>query len=131
MKISITYKKLFFFVLLSLLVSQKSLSQCFQIESILVDACSNTDEGKNEMVRFKIGSTAQNVSNLSVNWPNNNWQGLIQNTATAAKVTLINQDIDDANGCGNILEPVGGVLPANAKVILVTSQDFSVVANEL
>jgi hypothetical protein len=129
MKIDITFKKLFFFVLLSLLICQKSVSQCFQIESILVDACSATDEGKNEMVRFKIGPTAQNVNNLVVVWPNNAWQGLIQDTNTAAKVALINQDIDDANGCGKLFEPNGGVLPANAKVILVTSQDFNVAAN--
>ncbi|MBC7495014.1 MAG: hypothetical protein H7221_08400, partial [Flavobacterium sp.] len=129
MKINITCKKLFFFVLLSLLVSQKSFSQCFQIESILVDACGGADEGKNEMVRFKIGSTAQNISNLVVVWPTNTWQGLIQDANTAAKVLLINQNIDDAGGCGNLLEPIAGILPANAKVILVTSQEFSVNAN--
>jgi len=123
------YKKLFFFVLFSLLVSHKSFSQCFEIESILVDACALTEEGTNEMVRFKIGSTAQNTNNLVVVWPNNAWQGLIQDANTAVKVALINQYIDDAGGCGNLLEPVAGVLPANAKVILVTSQLFDIVAN--
>lgn len=45
-------------VLFLLLVSSLSFSQCFEIESILVDACEgNTNaEGQNEMVRFKIGA---------------------------------------------------------------------------
>jgi hypothetical protein len=73
------------------------------------------------MFRFKVGNVAQNTSNLSVNWPSNTWQGLIQNAVTAAKVADLNADIDAAGGCGNLLEPVGGVLPANAPVILVTS----------
>ena len=83
-------KKLFFFVLLSLLVSQKCFSQCFEIKNILVDACRATDEGKNEIVRFKIGSSDQNISNLEVICPNNAWQGLIQDASTSAKVLLIN-----------------------------------------
>ncbi|NMH27780.1 T9SS type B sorting domain-containing protein [Flavobacterium silvaticum] len=99
---------------------QKSGAQCFQIESILVDAC-GTQEGLNEMVRFRIGSTDQNTSNLGVVWPNNPFQGLIQDASTAAKVATINSDILDAGGCGQLLEPVNGVLPANALVILCTS----------
>lgn len=112
---------LFFFVFVS---SQKSFSQCFQIESILVAACSPpgpTTEGYNEMVRFKVGATPLNVNNLNVSWPSNGWEGLVQNAATAAKVATLNAAIDAAGGCGNLLEPVGGVLPANASVILVTS----------
>ena len=110
--------------------SHTAYSQCFQIESILVDACdTGADEGLNEMVRFKVGNAPLNVSNLSVTWPNNNWEGLVQNAATAAKVAVLNAQVDAAGGCGNILEPTGGVLPANAKVILVTSFNFGVTAN--
>lgn len=115
---------------LFVLSSHTAYSQCFQIESILVDACdTGADEGLNEMVRFKVGNAPLNTSNLSVTWPNNNWEGLIQNAATAAKVAILNAQVDAAGGCGNILEPTGGVLPANAKVILVTSFNFGVTAN--
>ena len=100
--------------------NQRAFSQCFQIESILVDAC-GVDEGYNEMVRFKVGPVSINTSLLSVNWPSNSWQNLIQDATTAAKVATLNADIAAAGGCGQLLEPVGGVLPANATVILVTS----------
>ena len=108
---------------LALFSYQDTFSQCFQIESILVDAC-GVQEGLNEMVRFKVGNTAINTSNMSVSWPNNPWQGLIRNSVTAAKVATLNADILDAGGCGQLIEPTGGVLPANASVILVTSHNF-------
>jgi gliding motility-associated-like protein len=108
---------------LALFSYQDAFSQCFQIESILVDAC-GVQEGLNEMVRFKVGNTAINTSNMSVSWPNNPWQGLIRNSVTAAKVATLNADILDAGGCGQLIEPTGGVLPANASVILVTSHNF-------
>ncbi|HLO74818.1 MAG TPA: hypothetical protein VK164_12850, partial [Flavobacterium sp.] len=124
-------KKFIFLILL--LVSNFSFSQCFQIETILVDACdsggTSADEGFNEMFRIKIGSTALNTSNLNVNWPSNTWQGLIQNATTAAKVAQLNTDIIAAGGCGTVLEPIGGVLPANATVIIVSSQNFNITLN--
>lgn len=120
-------KFLFFFILL---FQFKASAQCFEIESILVDACETEgNEGQNEMVRFKIGPTAQNTSNLSVNWPSNSWLGVIQNTSTATKVANMNQMILAAGGCGTILEPVNGVLPANATVVLVTSHLFDINLN--
>lgn len=129
MKSIITLKQLFFFAIF-IFSSSEVYSQCFQIESILVDACdTGLDEGLNEMVRFKIGNAPVNTSNMSVNWPNNNWQGLIQNTTTAAKVLTLNQQITAAGGCGQLIQPTGGVLPANAKVILVTSYNFNVTLN--
>lgn len=100
-------------------------SQCFQIESILVDACAGSDEGKNEMVIFKIGPSALNTSNLTVNWPNNNWLGLTQNATTASAVSSLNSTI---LGCGLLKEPIGGVLPANSKVLLITSTAFNTTA---
>ncbi|MEO0038455.1 MAG: hypothetical protein RIQ59_1666, partial [Bacteroidota bacterium] len=121
---------LFFFLLF---FSSKTHAQCFSIESILVDACSPNlpvnEEGYNEMVRFKVGSTAinMNTSPLNVNWPNvaNSWLGLIQNATTAAKVAALNASITASGSCGVILEPSGGILPANAEVILVTSQNIN------
>jgi gliding motility-associated-like protein len=114
-------------------VFSTSFAQCFDIETILVAACDSggatPDEGFNEMVRFKVGPTAINTSNMSVNFPSNTWQGLIQNGTTAAKVIQLNNQIAALGGCAQLLQPTGGVLPANAKVILVTSQNFSVSAN--
>ena len=112
------------------LVSNKSFSQCFEIESILVDACDNgADEAYNEMFRMKIGATPLNTSTLSINWPAQAWLGLVQNTATATKVSQLNAAILAAGGCGQILEPTGGVLPANATVIVVTSPNLDTTLN--
>jgi len=100
-------------------------STCFEIESILVDACGNP-EGENEMVRFHVGPSPLNVSSLSVNWPNNGWLGVCQNGTTATKVSQLNASI---TACGFILEPMGGILPAGATVILVGSTNFNTAAN--
>jgi len=129
MKISPQFN-LFLLILLAF-QSHKTFSQCFEIESILVAACAPTPntEGYNEMVRFKVGATPLNVATLSVNWPSNPWQGLAQNTITATKVAAINTQITIAGGCGQMLEPVGGIIPANAKVILITSYNFTVTSN--
>src|SRR6218665_3894287 len=120
MKITKIPLPFFIFLLFCLMCSKPMAAQCFQIESILVDACSG-EEGLNEMVRFKVGITALNTNNMSVSWPNNPWQGLIKNNLTASKTATLNADILDAGGCGQLIEPVNGVLPANANVILVTS----------
>jgi len=105
--------------------SAQAPSTCFEIESILVDAC-GSPEGANEMVRFVVGPADLNVSNLSVNWPNNSYKNICQNGTTASKVATLNSSIV---GCGLLLEPTGGVLPAGERVILLTSTDFDVTAN--
>ncbi|WP_162128350.1 T9SS type B sorting domain-containing protein [Flavobacterium phycosphaerae] len=126
-QITFSHKLLLLFITL---ISFQGFSQCFEIETILVDACSATspsnDEGFNEMVRFRVGATPLNTSTLTVNWPANGWTGLIQNATTASKVALINSAIVAAGNCGLVLEPVAGVLPANSEVLLVTSQNFTV-----
>ncbi|MBD3581538.1 T9SS type B sorting domain-containing protein [Flavobacterium selenitireducens] len=119
----------YFYGLLLFLFSTYSFSQCLQIESILVDAC-GPEEGLNEMVRFRVGNAALNTSNLNVNWPNNDWEGLVQNGVTASKVAALNADILAAGGCGQLLQPTNGVLPANAVVILVTSFNFDTSLNQ-
>ncbi|MCZ8284202.1 MAG: hypothetical protein O9353_01995, partial [Bacteroidia bacterium] len=100
-------------------------SQCFDIQSILVDACAGSQEGQNEMVTFQVGNTALNAGNLSVNWPNNSWLGLTQNASTASAIASINATIQ---GCGFLKEPVAGVLPAQSKVLLITSTAFNTTA---
>jgi gliding motility-associated-like protein len=113
--------------------SSKAFSQCIQIESILVAACTTTPgtEGFNEMVRFKVGPAAINTSNMDVTWATAgvNWLGVVQNATTATKVAAINTAITAAGGCGQLIEPTGGVLPANAEVVLITSFNFSATAN--
>ncbi len=119
---------LFYFSLISTLKAQTP-STCFEIESILVDACDpNNIEGANEMVRFAVGPTNLNTSNLNVSWPNssNQYKGICQNGTTSSKVATLNSSIV---GCGLLIEPTGGILPAESKVILVTSTDFNVAAN--
>lgn len=112
-------------LLILFIASIKLNAQCFEIESILVDGCAGSQEGQNEMVRFKVGASNLNTSNLSVTWPNNSWLGICQNATTASAVNQINSTI---TGCGFLKEPVGGVLPANSRVILVTSTAFTPLA---
>ncbi|MCD6068153.1 MAG: hypothetical protein K0S33_2979 [Bacteroidetes bacterium] len=117
------------------------LAQCLQVESILVDACNTgVNEYDNEMVRFKTGSTAVNVTQLGISsapatgvfvanvWPTTSqtWHGIVQNAGTAGTVSALNATI---SGCGFIKEPPLGIIPANSIVILVTSPAMSVTTN--
>jgi gliding motility-associated-like protein len=101
-------------------------SNCFSIESILVDAC-GSPEGPNEMVRFRVGVNSLNVSALQVTWPNNSYLGICQNTTTASHVAYMNSTV---LSCGFFLEPVSGVLPAGSNVLLITSVDFDPTAHD-
>ncbi len=118
-------KKLITLILFFILVlSIQTFSQnCFEINSILVDACGNP-EGENEMVRITIGPASLQVSNLTVTWANtaNNYLGICQNANTAVTVAQLNATIQ---ACGYILEPTGGILPANSTVLLATSQNMN------
>ena len=100
---------------------------CFEIRSVLVDAC-GAPEGENEMVRFDVGNAPLQVSDLNVIWANaaNGYNGICQDASTTAKVDTLNQGI---TGCGYLLEPAGGILPAFSKVLLITSTNFSTVFN--
>ena len=105
----------------------KSWAQCFEIESVLVDAC-GTPEGENEMVRFSVGATPLNSNDLSVTWATgmNPWLGICQGANTANITAQLNATITT---CGFLKEPVGGVLPANSNVLLITSTDIDVTFN--
>lgn len=100
---------------------------CFHIESLLVNAC-GASEGLNEMVRFKVGANSLNSSQLQVNWANTStpWRGVIQNSHTATRVAEMNAQVQN---CGLFLEPINGVLPANATVFLCTSYNLNVSAH--
>jgi len=100
-------------------------AQCLEITGILINACDATsDETDNEMLTFTVGSNALNVSDINVNWPNVTFQGFCTSPSSTA---ALNATI--TNGCGYLLEPPGGVIPANANVILITSTNVSTVDN--
>lgn len=101
---------------------------CFEIESILVDACGGASEGLNEMVTFHVGPAALNVVNMSVSFPTagNVWSGTCQNATTASIVSQINATIV---GCGRLVEPVGGILPPGSRVLLFTSTSVTPLAH--
>jgi hypothetical protein len=92
-------------------------SNCFQIQSILVNSCSTTEQNE-EMVFFQVGNSTLNTSGFTATWPTlaNTWRGICTNSAyiTAANATI--------TGGGVLLPlPVSGILPANANVVLITS----------
>lgn len=100
------------------------ISGCIEIEDILVDGC-GSPEGQNERLTFRVGSTPLNISNMNVMWPNNPFLGICQTAQTAQTVAQFNSQI---LGCGYVLEPVNGVLPANKRVMIFTSEYFSTAA---
>ncbi|MCX7744432.1 MAG: gliding motility-associated C-terminal domain-containing protein [Flavobacteriales bacterium] len=128
----------FIYAISCLFIFSQTPTNCFEIESILVDACvpgspctsaaspSCSCEGKNEMVRFRVGPSNLNLSTLTVNWPNNPWLGLCQNATTASHVAAMNATVLN---CGLFVEPVGGILPAGREVLFITSTDFCVSAH--
>jgi len=118
---------LIFFSLFVLNASAQIPTNCFEIESVLVDACSSP-EGENEMVRFVMGASSLDVSNMSVSWATvaNPWLGICQNAGTALKTDSMNNSVQ---GCGLLIEPPGGILPTGAEVILITSENVQALAN--
>ena len=113
-----------------------TITSCFEIESILVDACNGSPcpltatEGENEMVRFKVGNTNLNVNDLTITWPSNPYKGIETNTTiTTPIINSINSTII---GCGYVKQLIGGsILPAGSTVLLVTSTDMCVLGNSL
>ncbi len=127
-----------FFVLLFFALRADAQQPCVHIESIFVDACTLggscpnaatptcSCEGKNEMMRIRIGDQDQLLSNLIVNWPNNTFQGFCQDALTAQNTADLNATIE---ACGWLEEPLDGILPANSSILIVTSADMCVEAN--
>jgi len=107
-------------------------TKCFEIESILADACSSV-EGEDEMIRLRIGPNPIALNSINtVNWQTiNSWLGFCSITgATLTKVNNINSSIASSGNCGRLI-PVnpGGTIPAYAKVLFITSTDFSSTAH--
>jgi gliding motility-associated-like protein len=109
------------------------------IKRILVDACvpgggctnslspACSCEGKNEMVLFRVGNQPISISNITFNWPNNSFKGIVFPNALTASITASLQS--SIQGCGALLEPTTGVLPANTDVLFILSTDMCVSAN--
>jgi hypothetical protein len=111
------------------IIGQSQTSSCFEIQSILVDACAPSGgEGQNEMVRFLVGPADLATTDLNVTWATtgNAWSGVCQDASTAQKVAQLNATIVS---CGFLKEPIGGILPANSKVLLLSGINMDVTAN--
>ena len=126
----------FFFLLLGLFINlnAQTTSSCLEIQSILVDACQpppiagSSQEYRNEMLRFLVGPNPLNISNMDMDFGYGQFfQGIrIPDAVTAAKTAELNATIQS---CGQLIEPVGGVLPPNAKVIWISSYLVSATTN--
>lgn len=107
-------------------------TQCLEIERILVDACidgtacPSGQEGQNEMVSFRTGPQAIALGDLVADWPNNSWNGLVQNGTTVALTAELDATI---TACGQLLEPPAGVIPPGSRVLLITSTAMCTAAN--
>lgn len=99
-------------------------SNCFLIQGVLVNSCGNAtfpahpNEADEEMVFFQVGTSPLSTSGLTVTWPTlaNTWSGICTNSTylAAANATIT---------AGGILLPLPGtgILPANANVVIITS----------
>ena len=123
---------IFLFVL-----SNTKAQNCIEVETILVDACDNFDpgiEGLNEMFRFRVGSDPINISEIQLfdGWPSVDinpqltFGGFVQNASTQSKTIELNGTI---TGCGLLIEPINGLLPAGARVLAITSYQVSATLN--
>lgn len=132
-------KKILFLSLFVALTSFKINGQCLYISSIMADACVSGGacssslspacgcEGMNEIVGLKVGSLPINITNITFNWPNNSWKGIATSSTLTAALTASLQAT--VLGCGKIIEPPMGIIPANAKVMFILSTNMCVGAN--
>ena len=120
------------FTLLSLGAMAQVPTTCLEVESILVDACiSEADcpgstEGMNEMVRFITGPAPIALADLQVTFYSSSFLGIVQDAATAAITAQLNASVQ---GCGQLLEPPGGIIPPGSRVIFITSPALCMQAN--
>ncbi len=101
-------------------------SGCFQIQSISVDACGlGAEEGLNEMFFIQIGNSALNINSATITWPSNSFTNF--NCSNAPFIASANAAIT----AGGVILPVpaSGVLPANANVVIMTSNTPNLAAS--
>jgi gliding motility-associated-like protein len=103
--------------------STDTVRKCFEIQSILVDGCGLGNlEGENEFVLMRIGPRNLKTADIDIDWPNNSFKGMVQNSTTANVVQELNKNI---KACGKLVEPTGGVLPRRSRVFLFGSPAFN------
>lgn len=106
-------------------------TKCLEIESVLVDACtegcSNVNEGENEMFRFIVGPSPIQLGLLTAQWATQNtFLGWVQNGTTASLTAQLNATITN---CGYLIEPSGGIIPAGKRVLGITSTNLCIAGN--
>jgi gliding motility-associated-like protein len=118
-------------------------TKCFEIESILVDACDtcgNSCEGVFEMIRLRVGASPLSVSSIGVGsyvtgnvaWgtgsttPFRGFCDITSVPANQAKINTINNSIIASGKCGRLI-PINstGTIPAGANVLIFMSTLFS------
>ena len=118
-------------------------TKCFEIVSILVDACDGSLEGQNEMVRIIVGNKTlvpglfdvPDYSTGMVNWgtgAQNTFRGFSDgNSSLTSKIATINKSIKDAGNCGHLIfVPSNGRIPQYSQGLIITSESFNATAQD-
>jgi gliding motility-associated-like protein len=114
----------FIFLFVSIFVQSQD---CVRIERILVDACGQP-EIENEMFQFRVGPNPLNIANMNMTFGfGQPFMGIV--TPNSSTASIVNQMRQTIQSCGWLVEPVGGVLPANSRVLVVGSILVNVNAN--
>jgi hypothetical protein len=100
------------------------------ITSVMIDACDagSSCEGRNEYVTFRNGNVALNLNDFEINYPDVGTSGGCTYCGTVANAPCDNTITTNttytanlnttANPCNPFLDPPGGIIPANANVIV-------------
>jgi len=112
--------------------------KCFEIVSVLVDACDGSNEGQNEMIRLVIGSktiapgliTVPDFKTGRVNWGDgaqNQFLGFSEgNSSLKLKIDKLNNRIAAAGNCGYLIfVPNSGRIPQRTQALIITSESFN------
>jgi Secretion system C-terminal sorting domain len=117
-------------ILLTLTLSQMIFavySQCPRIVSIMVDACNGTGvEPDNEFIFFLNGNTPLPVDNIGIDIPNNID---ITVASTADFSPNIGTQSPTSAGCSLVTLDDGAIIPANAPVVIFTSNRLTFAYN--
>lgn len=101
-----------------------------KIGSIMVDACDGgtSCEGRNEFITLRTGSSPVSISDLEINYPDVGTSGgdtycsTVANSPCDNTITTNSTYVTSLNTlaspCNPFLDPPGGIIPANANVIV-------------